>query len=216
MTRSGKTKRARFITFEGIEGVGKSTHLKFIAGWLRARGIRLLVTREPGGTELADEIRKLLLTPHKQIVSPMAELLLMFAARASHVEQVIRPALDSGCWVLCDRFTDASYAYQGGGRRLPMREIAALERMVTRGLKPDLTLLLVAPVRVGMTRVRQRGRRDRFELEQHAFFERVRRAYLRHAKREARRMRIIRADASMGTVRRQVLRALEERVATWL
>lgn len=216
MTRSGKTQRARFITFEGIEGVGKSTHLKFVAGWLRARGIKLLVTREPGGTELADKIRKLLLTPRKQRVTPMTELLLMFAARASHVEQVIRPALNSGCWVLCDRFTDASYAYQGGGRRIPTREIAALERMVTRGLKPDLTLLLVAPVRVGMTRVRQRGRRDRFELEQHAFFERVRRAYLKRAKHEARRMRIIRADASMGAVRRQVLRALEERVAAWL
>ncbi|HKS93949.1 MAG TPA: dTMP kinase [Gammaproteobacteria bacterium] len=216
MMQSGKTPRARFITFEGIEGVGKSTHVKFVAGWLRAHGIKLLVTREPGGTRLADEIRKLLLTPRKQTVTPMAELLLMFAARASHVQQVIRPALNSGSWVLCDRFTDASYAYQGGGRRIPAREIAALERMVTRGLKPDLTLLLVAPVRVGMTRVRQRGRRDRFELEQHAFFERVRRAYLQRAKREARRIRIIRADASMRSVRQQVLRALEERVATWL
>ena len=216
MIRSGKTQHARFITFEGIEGVGKSTHLKFVAGWLRARGIKLLVTREPGGTALADAVRKLLLTPHAQPITPMAELLLMFAARASHIEQSIRPALDSGCWVLCDRFADASYAYQGGGRRIPAREIAALERMVTRGLKPDLTLLLVAPVHVGMMRVHRRGRRDRFELEQHAFFERVRRAYLQRATREARRMRIIRADVSMGKVRAQILRVLEERVATWL
>lgn len=216
MTRSGKTPRARFITFEGIEGVGKSTQLKFVARWLRARGIKLLITREPGGTVLADKIRKLLLTPRAQRLTPMTELLLMFAARASHVEQVIRPALNSGCWVLCDRFTDASYAYQGGGRRIPMREIAALERMVTRGLKPDLTLLLVASVRVGMLRVRQRGRRDRFELEQHAFFERVRRAYLQRAKLEAQRIRIIRADAGLPTVRRHVLRVLEQRVTTWL
>lgn len=215
MTGSGQAKRARFITLEGIEGVGKSTHLKFIANWLRAQGIKPLVTREPGGTKLADEIRRLLLTPRNQPVTPMAELLLMFAARASHVEQVVRPALISGRWVLCDRFTDASYAYQGGGRRLPQRQIAALEHMVTRGLKPDLTLLLDAPVRVGMMRVRQRGARDRFELERQAFFERVRRVYLRRARNEPRRVCIIRADISLSAVREQIRNVLQQRVQSW-
>lgn len=215
MISTRKPARGRFITLEGIEGVGKSTHLKFVAGQLRRRGVRLLVTREPGGTQLADEIRKLLLTPRSQRVVPLAELLLMFAARASHVEQVIRPALSSGCWVVCDRFTDASYAYQGGGRGIPARHIAALERMVTRGLKPDLTLLLDAPVRVGMTRVRRRGRRDRFELEQHAFFERVRRIYRQRAQRESRRVCTIRADADLVTVRAQILAVLNQRLATW-
>lgn len=216
MTRFGQSKRARFITLEGIEGVGKSTHLKFIANWLRAHGIKSLATREPGGTRLADQIRKLLLAPRSQPVAPMAELLLMFAARASHVEQVIRPALISGCWVLCDRFTDASYAYQGGGRRLPPHQIAALEVMVTRGLRPDLTLLLDAPVRVGMTRVRQRGARDRFELERQAFFERVRRTYLRRARNEPRRVRVVRADVSLSVVREQILNVLQHHVRPWL
>lgn len=216
MTRFGQSQRARFITLEGIEGVGKSTHLKFIANWLRAHGIKSLVTREPGGTRLADEIRKLLLAPSSQPVAPMAELLLMFAARASHVEQGIRPALISGRWVVCDRFTDASYAYQGGGRHLPQQQIAALEHMVTRGLKPDLTLLLDAPVRVGMTRVRQRGARDRFELERQAFFERVRRTYLRRARNEPRRVRIIRADVSLSAVRQQIMNVLQQRVLPWL
>ncbi|MBU6420456.1 MAG: dTMP kinase [Gammaproteobacteria bacterium] len=216
MTRFGQSKRTRFITLEGIEGVGKSTHLKFIADWLRAHGSKPLVTREPGGTRLADEIRRLLLTPRSQPVAPMAELLLMFAARASHIEQLVRPALISGRWVLCDRFTDASYAYQGGGRRLPQRQIAALEHMVTRGLKPDLTLLLDAPVPVGMTRVRRRGARDRFELERQAFFERVRRVYLRRARNEPRRVRIIRADVSLSAVREQILNVLQQCVLPWL
>ena len=216
MIRPDNPARGRFVTLEGIEGVGKSTHLKFIAGQLRARGIQLLVTREPGGTAVADEIRRLLLKPRKPNIVPMTELLLMFAARASHVDTVIQPALDSGRWVLCDRFIDASYAYQGGGRRLPVRQIAALERMVTKRFRPDLTLLLDAPVKIGMRRVRNRGRRDRFELERQAFFERVRQAYLRRARRESRRIQIIRADAPVKTVRQQILAVLEPRVAAWL
>jgi dTMP kinase len=216
MMRQDKTTRGRLVTLEGIEGVGKSTHLNFIADQLRTRGIRVLVTREPGGTGVADEIRRLLLRPRKHNIVPMTELLLMFAARASHVNQVIQPAMDSGCWVLCDRFTDASYAYQGGGRRLPARQIAALERMVTQGLRPDLTLLLDAPVKVGMRRVRNRGRRDRFELERQVFFERVRQAYLRRARRESRRIQIIRADAPLKTVRQQILTVLEPHVMAWL
>lgn len=211
-----KTRRGRFITLEGIEGVGKSTHLKSIARQLQAHGIKVLVTREPGGTPLADEIRRLLLTPRKQDIAAMTELLLMFAARASHVDQVIRPALDSGRWVLCDRFTDASYAYQGGGRRIPTRQIASLERMVLKGLKPDLTLLLDAPVGIGMRRVRKRGRRDRFEREKQTFFERVRRTYRQRARHEPRRVQLIRADAPLNMVRRTILMALEQRVAAWL
>lgn len=216
MTPAAQAPRARFITIEGIEGVGKSTHLKFVANWLRAHDIKLLVTREPGGTKLADVIRRLLLKPSKQRVASMAELLLIFAARASHVDEVIRPTLSTGRWVLCDRFTDASYAYQGGGRGLPLQQIAVLERMVTQGLKPDLTLLLDAPVRIGMLRVQQRGQRDRFEREQQAFFERVRRTYLQRARLEPRRVRIVRADTHLDAVREQILNVLEQRVATWL
>ena len=215
MMRPDKTRRGRFITLEGIEGVGKSTHMRFVAGQLRASGIRVLVTREPGGTPVADEIRRLLLRPRKCDIGPMTELLLMFAARASHVDKVIRPALDSGRWVLCDRFADASYAYQGGGRRLPAPQIAALERMVTKGLRPDLTLLLDAPVQVGMRRVRNRGRRDRFELEQLVFFERVRQTYLRRAQLERRRIRVIRADVPVNMVRQQLVTVLGPRVAAW-
>src|SRR5690348_8479219 len=180
--------RGRFITLEGLEGVGKSTHMEFVSGWLRDRGLTVVVTREPGGTPGADEIRNTLLKVRGGSFDPMAELLLMFAARALHVESVIRPALAAGGWVLCDRFTDASYAYQGGGRGIPAARIASLERMVLKGLKPDLTLLLDADVETGMARVRNRGSLDRFEQEQTAFFRRVRKVYLARAKREPRRI----------------------------
>lgn len=207
--------RTRFITVEGIEGVGKSTHLKFIRTWLETRGLRVLQTREPGGTPIAEHIRQLLLDSSSDRLSAMSELLLMFAARACHVEQVIRPALMQGYWVLCDRFTDASYAYQGGGRKLPMRNIAALERMVLKRLKPDLTLLLDAPVRVGMARIRKRGRRDRFEREQHAFFERVRRVYLQRARREPRRIQVIDAGGELRKVQQDIAMVLEKRFRSW-
>ncbi len=193
MKRASKPKRGRFITLEGMEGVGKSTHLKFVCERLRARGLTVIETREPGGTPGADEIRATLLKVRGEGFDPRAELLLMFAARALHVSEVIRPALAAGTWVLCDRFTDASYAYQGGGRGIPMAEIAKLERMVLKGLKPDLTLLLDAKVSVGMARARQRGALDRFEQEQDPFFERVRRAYLARARREPRRIKRVEA-----------------------
>lgn len=209
-------RKARLITVEGIEGVGKSTHLGFIHDWLKAQGVKVLITREPGGTPLAERIRELLLDASNEQLPAVSELLLMFAARASHVEYVIRPALAAGTWVLCDRFTDASYAYQGGGRKLPMQHIAMLERWVLRGLKPDLTLLLDAPVQVGIRRMRGRGQRDRFELERKVFFERVRRAYRARARCEPLRIGLIRADGDMQDVRRQIIKVLQARLARWL
>jgi dTMP kinase len=207
--------KGRLITVEGGEGVGKSTHLAFIADWLRKRRISLLVTREPGGTPGADEIRATLLKIRAEPFHPIAELLLMFAARALHVEGVIRPALAKGIWVLCDRFTDASYAYQGGGRGIPTTRIAALERMVLKGLKPDLTLLLDAPVEVGMARARDRGLMDRFEREQDEFFARVRRVYLARARREPRRIARVDASGSIESVQVHIGTLLESRLKRW-
>lgn len=208
--------KARFISVEGIEGVGKSTHLRFMQTWLARRGVHVVRTREPGGTRVAEHIRKLLLDPANRRLPPMSELLLMFAARASHVEEVIRPALANGRWVLCDRFSDASYAYQGGGRKLRAQSIQILEHMVLRGLQPDLTLLLDAPVPVGLARMQHRGARDRFERERLEFFQRVRRAYLQRARRHARRFRIVDASGSVAAVRTQIKAILEERVTPWL
>lgn len=208
--------RGRFITLEGLEGVGKSTHLEFVRGWLQGRGLAVTVTREPGGTPGADEIRNTLLKVRSESFDPMAELLLMFAARALHVENVIRPALAAGSWVVCDRFTDASYAYQGGGRGIPAPRIAALERMVLKGLKPDLTLLLDADVAVGMARVRGRGTLDRFEQEQGEFFKRVRRTYLARAKREPRRIKIVDAAGDVAAVQADIAVLLERSAARWM
>lgn len=208
--------RGRFITLEGLEGVGKSTHLEFVRGWLQSRGLAVTVTREPGGTPGADEIRNTLLKVRSESFDPMAELLLMFAARALHVENVIRPALAAGSWVVCDRFTDASYAYQGGGRGIPAPRIAALERMVLKGLKPDLTLLLDADVAVGMARVRGRGTLDRFEQEQGEFFKRVRRTYLARARRESRRIKIVDATGDVAAVQADIAALLERSAARWM
>ncbi|MDE2090490.1 MAG: dTMP kinase [Gammaproteobacteria bacterium] len=211
-----KTK-GRFITVEGTEGMGKSTHLDFIREWLTAHGVRRVrVTREPGGTPLAERIRELLLTSATEPMPAESELLLMFAARALHVEQVIRPALKAGTWVLCDRFTDASYAYQGGGRRIPAQRIAALERWVLKGLQPDLTLLLDAPVATGLRRLHSRTRLDRFESERADFFERARRVYLARARRQPRRIQRITASGDMAAVQRQIVTLLTARLAKWL
>src|SRR5579863_6145906 len=204
MKHPKRTSRGRFITLEGIEGVGKSTHMQFACARLRDHGLTVLETREPGGTSGADEIRAVLLRLRDESFDPMAELLLMFAARALHVENVIRPALAAGTWIICDRFTDASYAYQGGGRGIPAPRIASLERMVLKGLKPDLTLLLDAEVRVGMARVRSRGQLDRFEQEQDAFFRRVRRVYLARAKREPRRIKVVDAAGDIAAVQADI------------
>jgi len=202
--------RARFITIEGMEGVGKSTNAAFVADWIRARALPVLHTREPGGTALGERLRDTLLHASEAMAPvPLAELLMMFAARTQHLEERIRPALAAGTWVLCDRFTDASYAYQGAGRRLGNEPIAALERLVHADLQPDLTLLLDAPVAIGLSRARHRGTADRFERERAEFFERVRTAYL--ARAEAQRERIIVIDASgpLPAVQLELGRALE-------
>ena len=197
----------RFITFEGIEGVGKSTQVRLAADYLRARSIDVVVTREPGGTPLAEAIRRLVLEPQGEAVDAISELLLMFASRAVHLGNLVEPALARGAWVLCDRFTDATEAYQGGGRGVPLEHIRALERIAQRGRRPDLTLLLDLPVGQAMERSRQRGgQNDRFESEQSAFFERVRAGYLAILEREPARVR--RLDAS-GPVD-QVAQAVRE------
>lgn len=204
----------RFITLEGGEGAGKSTCLALIRNYFAEQGLPLLVTREPGGTPLAEEIRALLLQKREEPVAADAELLLVFAARAQHLAQVIRPALLRGDWVLCDRFTDATYAYQGGGRGLSMQRIAELEAMVQGDLRPGLTLLLDLPVAQGMARAEGRAEKDRFESEQHEFFEKVRAVYRARAAAEPARFRIVDASRSLAEVEaaaRQVLDAWLER-----
>ena len=180
MSNPESVHRGRFVTFEGGEGVGKTTNIEFCAEWLNQRGISVLTTREPGGTPIAEIIRnKLLKAHHAEPMQPITELLLVFAARAQHVENVIKPALEQGTWVLCDRFTDSTVAYQGFGRGLELESIAILRDLAHEGLEPDMTLLLDAPVSVGMSRARHRSQEtleqtDRFETEEMAFFERVR------------------------------------------
>jgi dTMP kinase len=208
--------RGRFITVEGGEGVGKSTQISALAQLLRARGLEVLVTREPGGTPRAERIRALLLETSEEPMPVSCELLLMFAARATHVENLIRPALARGAWVVCDRFTDASYAYQGAGRGVPSEEIAALERLVQRELRPDLTLLLDTPLAVSSARAAARnnhaGSADRFEQEQRGFFERVRQAYLERARLEPDRFVVIDAAGSREAVQRAIQAAVEARL----
>jgi len=203
------TGRGRFITLEGGEGAGKSSNLAFVEARLRARGVDAIVTREPGGTALGEEIRELLLASRTEPVTPLAELLLIFAARAQHLATRIRPALAAGTWVICDRFTDATYAYQGGGRGLPAEAIERLEALVQHSLQPDLTLFLDLPPEEGRARSRGRGAPDRFELETDAFFERVRGVYLERAEREP--QRFVRLDASRDpqSVRAQIAEALD-------
>ena len=189
-----------FITLEGPEGAGKSTNRDYLAARLAERGIEVLLTREPGGTPLAERVRELLLAPSDEPMAADTELLLVFAARAQHLERVIRPALARGCVVLCDRFTDATYAYQGGGRGVPEARIAQLESFVQGGLRPDLTLVFDLPVEVGLARAAARGRLDRFEQEGRGFFEAVRQAYLRRAAAEPQRYRVLDAAQPLDRV----------------
>jgi len=193
-----------FITLEGIEGVGKTTNLNYVRDCLERRGLEVVVTREPGGTPLGEQIRELLLTPRTEPVSDMAELLMMFAARAQHLFAVIEPALARGAWVLCDRFTDATFAYQGGGRGLASEPVALLERLVQKERRPDLTLLLDLPVEIGLARAHARGTPDRFEEERVEFFQRVREAYLERAARDPQRIKIIDAEPALEQVQRQI------------
>lgn len=201
--------RGVFITLEGGEGVGKSTNLAYVAELVQAAGHAVVVTREPGGTPLAERIRELLLQRAGEGVAETTELLLIFAARAQHIERVIRPALAQGKWVVCDRFTDATYAYQGGGRGLDTDAIDQLQQLVQRGLEPDLTLLLDAPTEIGQGRARARGELDRFESEQAAFFDRVRQAYLLQAQRCPQRFRIVDAAQPLAAVQSQLLHLLQ-------
>lgn len=193
-----------FITLEGPEGAGKSTNREYLAERLRERGIEVQLTREPGGTPLAERIRELLLDPSDEKMAVDTELLLVFAARAQHIAEVIRPALERGAVVLCDRFTDATYAYQGGGRGLSVERIAQLESFVQGGLRPDLTLVFDLPVEIGLSRAAARGRLDRFEQEGRDFFEAVRNTYLGRARAEPTRYHILDAAQSLAEVQRDL------------
>jgi dTMP kinase len=198
-----------FLTVEGGEGAGKSTNIKIICDFLSENNIDYIVTREPGGTDLAEQIRALLLTPRTEEVAAKAELLLMFAARAQHLENKILPALARGQWVVCDRFTDATFAYQGGGREMGMKLIAQLEEIVQQGLQPDCTFLLDLPIEVGMQRASSRGDLDRFEQEKLSFFERVRATYLARAEQDDNRFKIIDASKDMAAVAGQLRAELQ-------
>ena len=204
--------KGKFITIEGGEGAGKSTMMDHLAAWLEYHGHRVVRTREPGGTVLAEKIRAILLDDQHGELSGQSELLLVFASRAQHLEELIRPALARGDTVLCDRFTDASWAYQGGGRQMPDEWVAALEQMVHGDLQPDLTILLDLPVEQGLERASRRGDADRFEQESLTFFKRVRQAYLARARSSANRFEIIDASGDMDQVWLQIQSVLERRL----
>lgn len=193
-----------FITLEGIEGVGKSTHLKFIQKYLQQKNIEPVITREPGGTPVAEALRNILLVPNTENITPQTELLILFAGRSQHIANVIKPALTAGKWILCDRFTDASFAYQGYGRGMPLQEIEYLEQWVQEDLRPDLTFLFDAPVAIAQRRVKGRGNLDRIEQERADFFERVRTGYLARAAEFPQRYRVIDASVPLFKVQQQI------------
>jgi dTMP kinase len=203
-------KRGLFLTLEGVDGAGKSTHVQWIVDRLADLGQPVLCTREPGGTAIGEQLRTLLL---HEAMTLECETLLMFAARAEHVRTVIEPALAAGTWVVCDRFTDATYAYQGGGRNMDMQTIAWLEQMVQGDLRPDLTLLLDAPIELGMQRAQKRGALDRFEVEQIDFFKRVQQTYLQRAAEHPNRYQIIDASLPLEQVQAQISAVLERLIA---
>lgn len=200
--------RGKFITLEGIEGAGKSTQCDFLLELLSAHGIRAVLTREPGGTRLGEAVRAILLDTGLPAMAPLTELLLMFAARAEHISKVIEPALSRGDWVICDRFTDATYAYQGGGRGLDVSAIEQLETLVQHELRPDYTLLFDAPVTVALGRAKSRGASDRFEAEVTDFFIRVQATYRARAAREPHRFVLIDAAQTIEPVRDDLRRWL--------
>lgn len=193
--------KGKFITFEGVDGAGKSTHLNWFAETLRQRGLEVLVTREPGGTPLGERLREILLN---QPMHAETEALLMFAARLEHIEQVIRPALQRGAWVVSDRFSDASFAYQGGGRGVPLDKLEQLERWVQEGLQPDLTLLFDIPIEVARQRLSNNVSLDRFEQEKGEFFENVRQAYLARCRKHAQRFALIDAAQTPEAVKAEL------------
>jgi len=203
-------KRGLFLTLEGAEGVGKSTNIEYITEYLEWRGIEYVLTREPGGTALAEKIRDLLLAVHEEPMSELTELLLVFAARAQHLDKVIKPALSKGKWVVCDRFTDATFAYQGAGRGLSVETISQLQLLVQGELRPDLTLILDLDPEIGLARASNRGELDRFELEQQSFFRHVRQGYLDIAEAEPERCKVIDASKPLTDVKLDLLAALEQ------
>jgi len=202
----------KFITFEGIEGVGKSTHIMFVTEELHRLGVPIEVTREPGGTEISEEIRALLLTHRTEVMTPTTELLLLFAARAQHITKIIKPALAAGKCVLCDRFTDATYAYQGGGRGINLQHILQLENLVQGDLRPDFTVLLDATdIDACLSRAKGIGTGDRIEVEERAFFERARKIYIARANGNPARFKIIDAVNPVIEVQQQIMQALDEK-----
>lgn len=201
-----------FITMEGIEGVGKSTNIGTITEYLDQKGIEYIVTREPGGTRLAEKIRELLLEVDAEPITELSELLLVFAARAQHIETLIKPALRTGKWVICDRFTDATFAYQGGGRGLEIKKIRELQAMVQEELKPDLTIVLDLDPIIGMERASKRGSLDRFEQEEMDFFRRVRKTYLNIVASEPERCVAIDASQPLEAVKSDLVEVLKERL----
>lgn len=201
--------RGKFITLEGGEGVGKTTNLAFINSCLQQYKVTVVLTREPGGTELAEKIRQLLLNKEGETITEQAELLMIFAARAQHIKHVIEPALAQGNWVLCDRFTDATYAYQGGGRNISKFTIEWLENLVQGNLKPDLTILLDAPIEIGLARAKARANLDRFEAEKTIFFEQVRQSYLSQAAQYPERIKLIKANQPLVHVQKELAEILE-------
>jgi dTMP kinase len=209
MTRARGGKRGRLIVLEGGEGAGKSTHARFVREWLERRGRGVTLTREPGGSPLAEAIRELVLRKWDEGIDGTTELLLMFAARAAHLQALIRPALAAGRDVVCDRFVDATYAYQGAGRGLREADIDALATVVLKRLRPDLVLVLDIAPEAGAERVRGRGTGNRFDAEAHAFQARVRKAYLKRARREPRRYAVIDAGRDRDAVQADIARALE-------
>ncbi|MGH1371521.1 MAG: dTMP kinase [Cellvibrionaceae bacterium] len=203
----------KFITLEGTEGVGKTTNLEFMKEWLTEAGITFTVSREPGGTPLAEELREMLLQKRAEPVDATAELLMIFAARAQHLNQVIRPALARGEWVLCDRFTDATYAYQGAGRGLSTEVIESLESLVQKELRPDLTVVLDIDVETGLQRAGQRAELDRFESEAVEFFHRVRAGYQARVAAAPQRYRVVNAGQTLPEVQRDIAVVLSELTA---
>lgn len=207
--------RGFFITLEGVEGVGKSTQIDFISEYFEQQGREVVVTREPGGTAIGEAIRSIVLDKQHTGIAADTELLLIFAARSEHLDKVIRPALADNKVVISDRFTDASYAYQGVGRKLSNQRIQILEEWLQKGLKPDLTLLLDAPVVLGLERAARRSEKDRFEIEDTSFFEAVRQSYLEIATLEPARVKVIDASRSLQDVKQQVQMHLKSFIERW-
>lgn len=208
-------KRGVFITLEGIEGAGKSTAINFVVERLRLRNIDFILTREPGGTEIAEEIRKVILNHYVEMMHPNTETLLYFAGRVQHLHSVIIPALNQGKWVLCDRFTDTTYAYQGGGRGLHQSKIAILENWVQEGLKPDRTFLFDLPAEMGLARIKRERNLDRIEKESLAFFKRIRNCYLRMAAGDPARFSIVDAQLDLVSIAECIRALLDEAINSW-